>query len=76
MRINLFLILCFVFGTLVPGQSKSDELTLLVNGRTIELEGDILIEAQDKSLYFQATDGRIWLVTAEQIKRKVDVEEL
>jgi hypothetical protein len=52
-----------------------DHLTLLINGRTVELEGEILIEAKDKSLYFREVDGKIWFVEPGQIQVKVDVDE-
>lgn len=53
----------------------ADTLTLVVKGQERQLEGDILIEAQDKSLYFRENTGRIWFVKPDQIKAKVDVEE-
>ena len=55
--------------------ASADHLTLEISGKTVELDGEILIEAQDNSLFFRAVDGRLWLVKAEQIKSKTDVEE-
>lgn len=53
----------------------ADELTLEIDGQKIDLVGDILIEAQDDSLYFRSNDGRIWFVQPSQIVRRVDEEE-
>ena len=55
--------------------ASADHLTLEISGKTVELDGEILIEAQDNSLFFRAVDGRLWLVKPEQIKSKTDVEE-
>ena len=52
----------------------ADSLTLVINGQERQLEGDILIEAQDESLYFRENTGHIWFVKPEQVKAKVDVE--
>ena len=53
----------------------ADHLTLKISGQTVELDGEILIEAKDRSLYFRGVDGRIWFVEPRQIKRKVDDDE-
>ncbi|MFK7766730.1 MAG: DUF1570 domain-containing protein [Mariniblastus sp.] len=53
----------------------ADHLTLEIAGKTHELDGEILIEAQDKSIFFREIDGRLWLVKANQIKSKIDVEK-
>ena len=50
----------------------ADHLTLSISGKTVELDGEILIEAQDKSLFFRQNTGRIWFVQPEMIKAKVD----
>lgn len=68
--LSLFLLVICLVGT-----SKSDHLTLIISGRTVELDGEILIEAQDKSLYFREVDGKIWFVKPGQIQDKVDVQE-
>lgn len=62
----LFACLIFPFGV------QADHLTLQIGGKIIELDGEILIEAQDKSLYFRDVDGKLWLVEASQIKGKID----
>ena len=51
---------------------RADDLTLEIDGANVELQGEILIEALDKSLYFQANDGRIWFVKPEQIRVRKD----
>jgi hypothetical protein len=51
---------------------RADNLTLEINGSTVNIEGEILIEAQDESLYFRGNDGKIWFVKPDQIKAKTD----
>lgn len=58
----------------ICGNVTADSLTLLVNGREVQLEGEILIEARDNSLYFREVDGKIWFVEPQQIKARVDSE--
>ena len=53
---------------------RADNLTLEIDGATVNIEGEILIEAQDESLYFQGNDGKIWFVKPEQVKEKIDTE--
>lgn len=57
------------------GNAAADSLTLLVNGKEVQLEGEILIEARDNSLYFREVDGKIWFVEPQQIKERVDSEK-
>ena len=47
----------------------ADELVLRAEGIGSPkiLTGTILVEAQDKSLLFQADDGRLWILKAEQV---------
>jgi hypothetical protein len=54
---------------------RADQLTLEIDGQKVDLVGDILIEAQDNSLYFQSNDGRIWFVQPSQIVKRVDEAE-
>lgn len=54
----------------------ADELTLEVDGQTIELVGEILIEAQDNSLYFCGNDGKIWFIQPSQVVKRVDGSEI
>ena len=51
---------------------NADSLTLEIDGSTVNIEGEILIEAEDESLYFRGSDGKIWFVKPEQIKNKID----
>ncbi|MFM7563172.1 MAG: hypothetical protein ACKO81_09085, partial [Planctomycetota bacterium] len=48
----------------------ADELVLRAegSGSARTLTGTILVEAQDKSLLFQADDGRLWILKAEQVE--------
>ena len=52
--------------------ASADHLTLTISGKQVELDGEILIEAIDKSLYFRQNTGKIWFVKPEQIVTKVD----
>lgn len=54
---------------------RADQLTLEIEGQEIELVGEILIEAQDNSLYFRSNDGRIWFVQPSQIVKRIDAAE-
>lgn len=64
----LVLMTCIIFVEF----ASADHLTLLISGRTVELDGEILIEAKDKSLYFREVDGKIWFVEPGQIQKRVD----
>lgn len=59
-----------LFAVFTPQLASGDQLKLTVGGVEVELEGDILIEARDQSLFFQENDGRIWFVKPEQILEK------
>ena len=54
----------------------SDHLTLEIDGVTHELDGEILIEAQDQSLYFRQDNGKIWFVQPQEIRNRVDEQEV
>jgi hypothetical protein len=62
----------FVSSFMFCDSAFADHLTLKISGRIVELDGEILIEAQDKSLYFREVDGKIWFVEPDQIQSKVD----
>ena len=49
-----------------------DRLRLKHDGSEVDLVGDILIEGQNGSLYFQQNNGRIWFVQPEQIVTRKD----
>jgi hypothetical protein len=55
--------------------ADADSLILVINGKEVQLEGEVLIEAQDKSLYFREVDGKIWFVEPQQIKARIDTEK-
>ncbi len=78
-QLSVNLVLCsvitfvvFSIASPIASSARADNLTLEISGTTIELDGEILIEAVDKSLYFRSTDGKIWFVKPEQIKAKDD----
>lgn len=55
--------------------ANADHLTLTISGKQVELDGEILIEALDNSLYFRQNTGKIWFVKPEQIVTKVEDDE-
>ena len=71
---NCALAVIFVGLTLAPA-TKGDELTLSISGETHLLSGEILIEAQDSSLFFRENNGRIWFVKPDQVRAKKDTDE-
>ena len=75
MRFWNFIFSLLTAATFLIGPLNADELTLSIGGKPVELEGEILIEAKDESLYFQGIDGRIWFVKPEQILQKLDDDE-
>jgi len=71
-------LICLIFCGATLCSAKfvfADHLTLKVGGKVIELDGEILIEAKDKSIYFREVDGKIWFVEPDQIQAKVDSDE-
>ena len=72
-RTTASMMLLFWLMLIAPaGIASADHLTLNVSGKQVELDGEILIEAQDKSLYFRQNTGKIWFVKPDQIVAKVD----
>lgn len=57
--------------------SEADEIVLRAekDGASKTLLGTILVEAQDKSILFQADDGRLWILKAEQITSQTRSDE-
>ena len=47
-----------------------DQVTINRGGFETNLEGEIVVEAQDGGLMFRATDGRIWMIQPDEIKSK------
>ena len=72
-----FLKLAIAFSTLllVTTTSQADTIKLKRGKTTIELEGEILLEAQDGSLLFQANDGELWIAKPNELKEKVESEK-
>lgn len=54
---------------LEAGTGWGDELVIrpAAGEATLSLSGNVLVEAEDKSLLFQAEDGRLWILKAEQV---------
>lgn len=70
-RFTIGCILSVVF----PHLAHADEITIERSGKSIELSGSILIEAQDHSLLFEANDGQLWITKPEEIRVKQPSEE-
>lgn len=75
MRIRSTILSLFLLCLFLSSRADADHLTLLISGKTVELDGEILIEGKDNSLYFREVDGKIWFVEPNQIQNKVDAEE-
>lgn len=56
-------------GLFIPVVGWADELVIrpAAGEATLSLNGNVLVEAEDRSLLFQADDGRLWILKAEQI---------
>jgi hypothetical protein len=70
LRVLLATFLLLVSWQIDISTAWADNLTLVVNGSEVELQGEILIEAVDNSLYFRENDGKIWFVKPDQVKAK------
>lgn len=68
-------ILIFAFFIALAAGVRADTLILNVNQKTHHLTGEILITAQDESLYFRENDGTIWFVKPDQIIEKSNTDE-
>ncbi len=66
-HIGIFALAMLIWG---PGDAQADELTISRSGKSITLMGEILIEAQDDSLLFEANDGQLWTVKPDEVKTK------
>ena len=66
--------LCAVsLSVVLTNHSFADELTIIKDGKEIQLSGQILIDQAD-GLFFQSRDGKLWLLKPDQIKNKVAQE--
>ena len=54
---------------------SADHLVLSVGNQTLELDGEILLEGQDQSLFFRQNNGKIWFVKPDQLVDKQDDDE-
>ena len=52
----------------------ADEVMLERSGKLIELAGEIVVEAQDHSLLFEANDGQLWIIKPEEVRLKQATE--
>ena len=66
---NSLIFVCMLL-TLMLTYVSSDEVTIERSGKSIELSGSILIEAQDDSLLFEANDGQLWIIKPEEVRVK------
>ena len=66
-RLFSFLLTIFVFCASLVGM---DKVVILRDGVSTELEGEIVVEAQDGGLMFRGTDGRIWMIQPKKDSQK------
>lgn len=52
---------------LLCGISVADTLVVKRDGKQVTIEGEFLLDALDKSILFEATDGQLHIFTADQI---------
>ena len=57
---------------LIASVAFADEVVIKKGNKEITLQGEILEEAQDKSILFQKSNGELLILTADQIKSKVE----
>lgn len=67
-RLFSFLLTIFIFCASLVGM---DKVVILRDGVSTELEGEIVVEAQDGGLMFRGTDGRIWMIQPKEIKTRL-----
>lgn len=63
----LGILLPWVSGATGPAWSM-DQVTIERNGVRMELEGEIVVKAQDGGLMFRGVDGHIWLIQPQEIR--------
>jgi hypothetical protein len=77
--IKVFVFLMLTLGALCaawdPADVSADTIRIQRNGKTVDVEGEVLIEAQDESLLFQTRNGQLLIVKAEEIQEKTLVDE-
>ncbi len=59
----------------LPFGALADELRIERSGRSIDLSGVILVEAQDESLLFEANDGQLWIIKPTEVQSKLETTE-
>ena len=74
---KLLIVLAFCAATLLPASiADADQITILQNGTTTVLQGEILVEAQDGGVLFQNRQGKLWLVQPNELIEKVDNDDV
>ncbi len=54
---------------------SGDEIVFVRNEKECRLRGEFLVTAADESCLFRDVDARLWLIEADEIKSKTDVDE-
>lgn len=74
MRIHyLFTLMIAFVAALFVSEGVGDEITFVRNGQTAELAGEIVVEAEDKSVLFRSRDGQLRILKPEEIQdKKID----
>ena len=59
----------------VTPETWADNITVKRGAETVQLVGEIIVEAQDGGILFRASDGRLWRILPEEIVSKTDDDE-
>lgn len=68
-------ILVLLFLALFSADMRADDVIINRKGKRIELNGQVLVAAQDGGLMFQTPDGHIWLIQPDEIVESDDNEQ-
>jgi len=69
-RISKLTILVALLSAVMLCRANADEVKIERSGKTIDLSGSILVEAQDQSLLFEANDGQLWIIKPTEVQSK------
>ncbi len=70
-RISNAAILAGLLTAVLTFGAHADEIKIERSGKSIDLAGTILVEAQDESLLFEANDGQLWIIKPTEVQTKL-----
>ena len=77
MRITGIIFVVFMLQSVFStSAAPGDEVIFRLQEIERRLQGRIVVEAQDSSLLFEASDGRLWIIKADQLVNKTDNDEV